>query len=148
MKLTRLLAAFGLSLVTTFAQAHEPAVVVDGNFGGGRFNWERGDSFYFLYRYLPIVLEGELHLCGAFAGTGTGNHNKFHRAAMRDAEFVVNGETAISGLGYFTFLGRRYLSDQLVGQEARCMGTGIMTNSLNGLNMDIEFREGSYRVRR
>ena len=145
MKLRTFFLALGLTFGATISTAHEPTVLVDDNFGGGRFDWTR--SAYFVFRYKPAILEGELHLCGAYAGVGSGGiSNEFHRAAMREARFTVNGDTVLRSLRYFNQVNRRHLGEELVGTEARCRGLGIMTDSLNGMRFDIVFREGRYRI--
>lgn len=135
------------SVFATTASAHEPRVIVNEQFLGGQFNWDTRN--YFVYRYMPVVLEGELHICGAFAGASSNRiSNKFHRAAMEEASVRVNEDTVLRRLDYFRWHGGAALSNDLVGTEANCRGTGQMMSQLGGTKVEIRFREGRYSVER
>lgn len=137
------------SFIGTSATAHEPQAVINDSFVRGQFNWTRGTTNYFVYRYIPIILEGELHVCGAFAVAGSNRiNNKFHKQAMQEAWITVNGETALRRLSYFNWLGPSALQADLIGSNANCRGTGLMAESTNGMSVAVNFRQGSYRVRR
>lgn len=147
MKILPYVLALLVGTFATSASAHEPRIVVTENFGGGEFVWERGTSNILLYRYAYVILEGELHVCGTLASGGSGqNNHKFNQLVMREAKVRVNGEVVLRSLGYFKWVSRRHISERLVGSEANCKGTGVMASSMNGLDVELEFRSGRYSL--
>lgn len=140
--------ATSLSLIATSASAEEVFVQVNDQFGQYNFEWASGNDGM-LIRYYPIVHDGELHICGAFAGkSARARGNRFHRAALQEAKITLHGERLLQDLRFFSQSSRAYMRENLVGQTATCKTTGRAATSIDYAGISMEFRQGSYRVRR
>lgn len=142
---TKTLSAAVLSLAFALP-ASAQQVQVDQSFGGSEFNWSGTGSI--LIRYRPIIVEGEIFVCGVYAFQGGATKARLAAAVMRDAQAKVNGQTILRNLSGFSSVSPQFYAASLDGQAANCIGSGDAGTTADLATFEMVFRSGKYRVRR
>jgi hypothetical protein len=121
-------------------------VTVDDSFGGYGFNWDRTGEM--LIRYRPVLVDGEMYICGAYSNRGGANITRLGRQVMREASITMNGADVVRNLQFFNVVSSANNRTELVGTTASCMNTGLRPSNMDLSTVSIGIRSGRYRVRR
>lgn len=141
----RLAVVAALSLVSTAATAQTMAV--DNTYGGGEMRWDtRGGGVKFRYR--PVVQDGTIYVCGAFATFGGPAQSRLGREVMRQAQLQFQGRRVKSNLSFFNWVSSTGWDDTLVGREVECRSTDMPAANVDLTQFSVYIRPGTYSVRR
>lgn len=140
MRLRNLMFALCATLFTSSVQAQ--GVVIDDNWAIGGLRWEGGGETKIAWR--PVILEGELHICGAYSVKGGTRYNTLSREVIRQTYVRLNGDRLIRRASFFSILSSRHNATRFVGQTANCQGTGLQATS--AVFPDLEFITPSGRI--
>lgn len=141
----RLAVVAALSLVSTVATAQ--TVTVDNTFGGGELRWDsRGGGVKFRYR--PVVQDGIVYVCGAFATFGGPTQARLGREVMRQAQLQFQGRRIQRNLSFFNWVSSTGWEDTLIGREAECQSTDMPAANVDLSQFSVYIRSGTYSVRR
>ena len=134
------------ALISLPISASALQVQVDGTFAGYGLQWARQAEM--LIRYRPVIFEGEMHICGAYSNRGGTDITRLGRQVMREATIKMDGSTILRNLDFFNVVSSANNGVQLVGTTANCANTGLAVTSQQLSTVEIDIREGRYRVGR
>ena len=124
--------------------AHALEVQVTDNFAGYGFRWDRSGEM--LIRYAPVMVEGEMHVCGAYSNRGGTAITRLGRQVLREASITMGGRTVARNLQFFNVVSSANNGNNLVGTTASCINTGLSATDQELRTFQIDIRQGRYRT--
>ena len=131
---------------TTRASASTSNPVVSPSFNIGGTSWSNGEGVL-LYRFTAIERDGDIVVCGAYAGEGLSFVSQANRELLRRSAVAVDGEVVLRNLAFFRKASAEMLDARLVGSETGCKSTGLAAGSVPLEAVKVELRPGRIRIR-
>jgi hypothetical protein len=136
--LTKLITAATIALGAMATTATAQSIQIDDTWAGGELQWAQNGRTKIRWR--PVILEGELHICGAYASIGGPKYRRLSHAVMEQTSVKLDGSVIIRATTHFSLVNTRHYQSDFVGEAAACRATGIQATSdvFNRVELDVK----------
>jgi len=141
-KFLKMTAVAAISLLPVNATAQSQ--VVDG-FRVDQFRWTGAAST--MVRWKPMLLDGELLICGSYSTRGAGRFRGFGREMMQRTNVRLNGQVVKRGVSHFSSVQSQHMNSRMVGQPADCARLGRSGTDADLNNITLDYFNGPFRSR-
>jgi hypothetical protein len=117
------------------------SILVHDSYG---FRWDRNGEM--LIRYRAVVVDGQLHICGAYSNRGGSSITRLGRQVLREATITMDGSSVLRNLQFFNVVSNANNSNGLVGTTASCVNTELTPTKAQVSTIEINIRSGRYRT--
>lgn len=136
-KMLAVIAALGAGVPASAQQ-----VSVDPSFLTHNFGWSGNGSTTVIWR--PMIIEGKIAICGAYASRGGRKYADLSRQAIRDMRIETANGVFLRGLGFFSRATARDLQPG-ASATANCRVTNVAGQPAQLQGLRLGFTPQNYR---
>ena len=129
--------------LTAATPAMAQQVAIDDNFAWSTFNWDGNGRTLVVWR--PILIEGNIAICGAFSARGGQKYSNLSRQAIRDMRIDGPNGAFIRNLSFLAQRGTAGYDARLKGEMANCRVTEIAGTQESLRTFKLGFTPQRYR---
>ena len=141
MKLLQLASLLGALALAAPAVAQ--TTEINEQFRNAGFSWSRNGSM--LIKWRPVIVDGNIAICGAYASRGGSTIANLNRQAVRDMWIKRNGSSFMRDISFFAVQGTRAYGRRLQGDLANCRVTSTPGTPESLSEFSFGFEPGRYR---
>jgi hypothetical protein len=135
-----------LSALAFTAPAAAQTTEVNEQFRHHSVNWSGPSTGAMLVRWRPVIVDGKIAICGAYANRGGSTFVRLGRQAIRNMWIDRNGTAFMRNLHFFAVDGSEAYTRGLIGERATCRVTNTPGTADSLSEFTFGYRAGRYRL--